>query len=558
MKTFLTNKEDPAAEPLLAATTSSTATSPSENNEVTAATSGPLKTLLLSPLSSLPRQSPAPNPSPKPKRKTPPPPLHSSIAQGTVHNPEGRTKQQQGRKKDPSYRQRGFVSPIAITLKRRSTTLLPSCVSSTKLSDMIGTMQCNNASRGSLSGHGDDDAIKKTRSGGISSRSSRARSNNSNYKQSFDNICDDFGVEHKLVALRKPQLRDSKEHHRASRGRTSTYPGMLRTPPPIQEAKIRAHEKKKSAPVDIDEVSRDPSCTTGKAQRSSSLHALGHVGMEKVKPSNTIAAPRKGRDGNYDVSTSHSAPTEAELRGELSWERLDTERLLSQMGMDVTEEDYCIEGQFIASSRSNNDTQKIRCHSYDCNYNHPLENAYEDFAVERKLVELKRPEQEEAHNNKILAGVCSMRRIVKNSLGNIGNNNSDGRESNRKHHNGHNHVRDKSPNNSKVLKSKVLSILRGGNRHNSTKDKVPEQIIASISPTSSEDNVDCPITPEDMELLYRWQTARMQGGNNRLGSPMRTPLGKKNYEDVLSITSSCGDKTVPMDNRRRHRSMVSF
>jgi len=314
---------------------------------------------------------------------------------------------------------------------------------------------------------------------------------------------------------------------------------------------------------------------------------------------------------------------------------LDAERLLSQMGMDVSEEDYCIEGEYgmpnrTSSSRSrsyrhnnggstvrsggnnygNNGGIRNRCHSYDCNYDHPLERAYEDFGVERKLVELNNPSSSSPvggptdknrhaqQHKRVRSPVRSMKKLVRHSLANIGNNNN------------HNNNNDQNPdsnvksppsknnnnNNNKVLKTKVLSILCGKGLMKQQQSKVPQQIVAtSISTTPSQDennhmvmNDNVEMTLEDMQLLYRWQNARCGvrvrkyynggSGSGSCGNEKKmihldknegpttttttttraaaatttTPMGSAmNFEDVLSITSSCGEKTLPMDNRRK-------
>ena len=197
-----------------------------------------------------------------------------------------------------------------------------------------------------------------------------------------------------------------------------------------------------------------------------------------------------------DVSMSRSAPTDMRSA------RLDSERLLNQMGMDVTEDDYCIEGEY----------------SYDCNYNHRLERAYEEFGVERKLVELRRHPQQDKR---------------KEVTFDIDSSNPDRRDSY--------HVRGKLSNQSKVLKA--LSVLSG------KRSKVPDQIALTASEDSAVSDVDCQMTPENMQLLHKWQSARIQ--TTKL-------LRRKKVEDFLSNTSSGGDKTAPMDNRKSHRRGVSF
>jgi len=240
---------------------------------------------------------------------------------------------------------------------------------------------------------------------------------------------------------------------------------------------------------------------------------------------------------------------------------------LSQMGMDVTEEDYCIEGEFSTPSRGNRGNRG-RCHSYDCNYNHPLEKEYEDFGVERKLVEFRNlspTERDSNDKNKHTRGIRSMKRVVRHGLKNAGNNNrSDGDVgSNRKHNHGHK-VHDARPLSNKALKAKVLSLLRG----KGAKGRVPEQVIATaITLAPSEEDgrdVDIEMTLEDVRLLHRWQSARsglrdVAGRISVAEAPVTTTnasmSGWRNKEDVMSVADSCGDKTLPVDNRRRRHAM---
>lgn len=609
MKAFI-NKENPATEPLLAKAKKNSPgarlSSPFDGDDDEVKRGGPLKTLtqlsVPSPLPSLSCQaspavhaalarnsstcstvhtSPGSTPNPSPREQTrkelplPTPMQHGHSS--TV-----------GRRKDPSYRHDHIVSPTAIALKKRSTTL-PTYFSSPTLSLEALSLQ---SYHGGGEGHDDDLPIKKTRSEGISHRGDngyKARSYDCNYRYSLESAYENFGVERRLVALKQDRSNEDFDGKasRASRGRTCTHPRT--SLPPVWEAESRprpshdarhassAHNNSthKSAPVDIDEFDEE----------------ILRRHDEDLKMRRSLSAERARRPSAKIIGSTmtHDSAPSKDIRSESGLERLDAERLLSQMGMDVTEEDYCIEGEF--SRRRNHRETKSRCHSYDCNYvGICLERAYEDFGVERQLTELKRPpERLEARDRKKRSGlrVRSVKKIVRESLGSfVGNCSSldDGRAngvSNRKHRRGNMvHNRGKSsPSNAKInvaSKTKVIAkALCCVNRRDGTKEDcrvpIPEQIVATtiITPTNSEDHADnggCPITPEDMRLLYRWQTARVRGasatdeGIEARITTIATSSGRKNYEDVLSITSSCGDKTAPVDNRRggRHRQGCSF
>lgn len=278
---------------------------------------------------------------------------------------------------------------------------------------------------------------------------------------------------------------------------------------PITSSKTKNElfKKEKITLIDLDdEVSCDSSCAFPTTD-------------EEISP------PRKR--GGRNSRGHHSAPN-----------RLDSERLLSQMGMNVSEEDYCIEGEF--------EKHRSRCHSYDCNYKQPLDDAYEDFGIERRLVVLNPPghakkQQRNQRGSKL--AISSLDDACDRSHEEISGNSNE---------------KDSHPAKDKIL-SRIVSILRVGggstssrrNRKGNGNGSIPEQIVAPITPTSSDDDIDYPLTPEENCLFFKWQTARMRSANESRGD--QPVPKKKNCEDVMSISaSSCGDKTAPMDNRRRH------
>jgi len=556
MKVFRAN-ENPAAGPLLAeAKESPGARLPSSSDgdgDADEMKQGPLKTLarlsVCSPLTSLSCQtSPAahaaltrnssacstvqtssgstPNPSPKEWiRKELPIPTPMQHGHGPTVC----------RRDDSSYRHDRIVSPTAIVLKKRSTTLPTYFTSPTLL----------------LEGRDDDLTIEKTRSEGISRHTSIGKITHSydcNYRYSLEGAYEDFGVERRLVELQQAR---SKEDGRASRGRTSTYPGAPLSPAREAESRprpgqgarhaisARANSTQKSVPVDIDEF-------------------------------------------DEEISRRHGENIKSEF-----------------------------------SRRGNHRESKSRRHSYDCNYpNQPLKCAYEKFCVERQLTELKQlPEMLKAQDRKKRSRVRvrSMKEIVRKStsyiarqtkwttpvhveshrdpsletrsvFGGDDSSSDDGRAnevSNRKLWRGNMvHSRgNTSPSSKKInvaSKTKVIAkALRFVNRRDCTKEdcrvQVPYRLVATtiITPTNLEDHADndgCLVTPEDMRLFYKWRTARVRGASatdDRIEARITTMApssGRKNYEDVLSITSSCGDKTAPVDNRRGgpHRQGCSF
>lgn len=226
----------------------------------------------------------------------------------------------------------------------------------------------------------------------------------------------------------------------------------------------------------------------------------------------------------------HSAPSSSTFV-----QRMCTEQLLSQMGMDVTDEDYCVEGAFGNRQRRHSyDCKKGR--TVDCNYNHPIPDAYEEFGIERKLVRLaaQRVEDNTAKHQKTL---------VKSSLRNKSIISSD--ESIKK-----------SLSNKMFVSLQNLGsgILR---KRMWSGNKIPN----NITPTSSTDETEVPLTPEENYLCFKWQVARSARERFVIDGIPTQPCKKINHDDVLSNnSSSCGDdKTAHMDNRgRSHRRGCSF
>lgn len=215
----------------------------------------------------------------------------------------------------------------------------------------------------------------------------------------------------------------------------------------------------------------------------------------------------------------HSAPIETELR---------PDRSLSQMGMEVTEEDYCIEGGYMTRQFQKQEQQR------------------------QQAVSGHSTNHEGRGNKKANDSTFSMKELTKGLEG-LSTRNS------------------RSP---KSLKTKVLSALRRGNNSDTvvTKDvasdkkkKIPHQIAIAVTPSSSEDTGDDHLSLHDMKMLYKWQHARSrrdfnQFSSSRGGVVSCSPDGNWNHvetavtkiisEDMSITSSSVGDRTVSVDNRR--------
>mmetsp|Transcript_17769 Transcript_17769/g.26507 ORF Transcript_17769/g.26507 Transcript_17769/m.26507 type:complete len:581 (-) Transcript_17769:80-1822(-) len=352
-----------------------------------------------------------------------------------------------------------------------------------------------------------------------------------NYKYTQETAYEDFGVERKLIDksynMRQSSSTSSTTHHQSS--------GIIGGKKKKHWIRLRQSISTQSQALTL--PSRKPSSFTG-LKKATSLGSASST----LPPSGKSFTPKKSpppavrtgsapptyfhvdiKDGQYSSSSVgyHSAPIETELRPDQS---------LSQMGMEVTEEDYCIEGEYMA----------------------------------RQFQQLQEQQQEEEHtasgcssnqrkgsNKKFSESVFSMKELAKGLEG----------LSTRK-----------KPCSPKVIKTKVLSALRrgSGSDNNATTDasdkkkKIPHQIAITVTPSTSEDTGDDHLSLEDMQLLYKWQHARCRNDFNQFLSRRRVvscntdddctrvemAITKKTSEDVMSITSSVGDRTVSVDNRR--------
>ncbi|KAL3790406.1 hypothetical protein HJC23_013578 [Cyclotella cryptica] len=277
---------------------------------------------------------------------------------------------------------------------------------------------------------------------------------------------------------------------------------------------------------------------------------------------------------------------------------LDRERVLSQLGMDVREEDYCIEGEYYSGlphrsthpqfqGRSGvgpgggrwNYHQRKPSYVYDTGPRLDvgeviLANAGKDSALSQRQQERRRRGSEFGEN--IKEGMKKINSRARQTFGNIICKSSDDDESDGGERGGSGRKRpplsggnSDTPNN-KVFGSKVLSLLRGHHsRLLTSSSDIPPQII-TVTPTTSDDP-EMPMTNEEMALMQRWQMARARcksDGHGSLptspscgegvvspsGSDVMDSSSKQRGEgvDVLSIgASSFSDRTAHVDNRLR-------
>jgi len=353
-----------------------------------------------------------------------------------------------------------------------------------------------------------------------------------NYKYTQETAYEDFGVERKLIDksnMRQSSSTPSATHHESS--------GIIGGKKKKHWIRLRQSISTQSQALTL--PSRKPPSFTGSLKKATSLGSASST----LPPSGKSFTPKKSpppavrtgsapptyfhvdiKDGQYSSSSVgyHSAPIETELRPDQS---------LSQMGMEVTEEDYCIEGEYMARQFQQLQEQQQQ--------------------QQEHIVSGCSSNQRKGSNKKFSESVFSMKELAKGLEG----------LSTRK-----------KPCSPKVIKTKVLSALRrgSGSDNNATTDasdkkkKIPHQIAITVTPSTSEDTGDDHLSLEDMQLLYKWQHARCRNDFNQFLSRRRVvscntdddctrvemAITKKTSEDVMSITSSVGDRTVLVDNRR--------
>ncbi len=352
-----------------------------------------------------------------------------------------------------------------------------------------------------------------------------------NYKYTQETAYEDFGVERKLIDRINNKGQSSSEIMGEKKKKKKHWIRLRQS--------ISAQSQSVTTPHKSLVVTGGVKKTTslGGGSSTSTLPPSGKSLSTPTKKSSPPAAVRRSapptyfqvdiKDGGQYSSSSvgyHSAPIETELR---------PDRSLSQMGMEVMEEDYCIEGEYMARRRFQKQEQQ-----------------------HQRTVSGHGTNHKGSSNKKANDSVFLMKELAKGLEG----------LSTRK---------SCSP---KALKTKVLSALRrGSNSDNTTKDacpvrdasdrkkKIPHQIAITVTPSTSEDTGDDHLSLDDMKLLYKWQNARCRRGFNHFSSSrggviscntdggfnhVETAIPKKVSEDVVSITSSVGDLTVSVDNRR--------
>ncbi len=357
-----------------------------------------------------------------------------------------------------------------------------------------------------------------------------------NYKYTQETAYEDFGVERKLIDKIKKKGQSSSAS--ASAQESSEMRGKKKMK---KKHWIRLRQ---SISAQSQAITLPSKPTFTGLKKASSLGSKGTLppSGKSANPKRSQPAVRTGsaprnffqvdiKDLPYSstsVGGYYSAPIETELR---------PDRSLSQMGMEVSKEDYCIEGEYMASQFQQYQEQK---HSLPgCSNN-----------------------QRKGDNKKPCESAFSMKELTRGLEG----------------------LSTRKSFSHKTLQTKVLSALRKGNNSDTTtkdasrkKKNVPHQIAITVTPSTSEDTgCDDHLSLDDMQLLYKWQNARCRRDFTHFSSSrsrggvvpcntdgdctsVETAISKKTSDDVMSITSSVGDRTVSVDNRRCSvKRMVSF
>lgn len=333
-----------------------------------------------------------------------------------------------------------------------------------------------------------------------------------NYNHSQEQAYEDFGVERKLIDKPKVKQMSSKSNRKKKQWiklkRAATTNSTLPPKPSFSCLK--------------------KSTSLGSYYPSSPLPPSGKLSKKGKSTQKESASPpsatcfnaniKKGHHTlNGDYSSSATASVSGYYSAPIETELCSRDRSLSQMGMEVTEDDYCIEGEYMAMQLPPHPHQPQRLSG---------RRGSKKLNESASLVKDMAP--------KIRSKSCSP----------------------------------------KVLKTKVLSAFRGGN-NNTTNDasgnnkkKIPNHIAIALTSSTSEDTAEDQLSRGELTMLYKWQQARCRNAVpsfdttcNKDGSvQIETSIAAKISEDVLSMTEkSVGDNTVLADNRQCSlRRQVSF
>jgi hypothetical protein len=333
---------------------------------------------------------------------------------------------------------------------------------------------------------------------------------------------------------KRPQAWKLSPFQKSRKSKKSDAESKKKQVPAIPSADRPTQQKQRGAPVDLDEVSVD----------SYDTEAGYYSDPTNADVRNTINI-------HVERHTDTSIGTGQVLANRKCF---DSERVLSQLGMDVCEEDYCIEGTYGTRPYQQNYHQRKPSYGYASRL-----DVGGEASKDRPQVQEGRRRGSKLGEN-IKESMKKISSIIKLS---------DDEES-EKDRGGH---KQQQRHNDK-LGSKVLSMLRG---HHKGNPSIPQSI--TITPTASEDP-EMNMTSDDLELVHRWQRARERARNRENqnspktnqktitpnASPRTDRSAHKRNESILSIANSLiSEKTAYADNRKEspsegpgHRVEYSF
>ena len=309
--------------------------------------------------------------------------------------------------------------------------------------------------------------------------------------------------------------RKGKKQSNATEGKRKEASTVL-----ISDLNTLQQQRRRGSPVDLDEVSIDSHDDTEAGYYSDPTDADVR-NMYLYRGADTDPSPVTGQNVPSSRKTC-----------------LDSERVLSQLGMDVRKEDYCIEGEYGLPWSNQKGHRRAGSGRWNYHQRKPSDGVGKSkLGIDEVIVATGKEQDGRRRGSKLGENIKeSMKRI--GSIIKLSDDDDSFAEK-------------KQRNASKG--SKVLSMFRGHQKANAS-SSIPHSI--TITPTSSEDHE---ITSNELELINQWQKARARciteqsslhipvlGGSQRTGKSTH----KRGESGVMSTADSMvSDMTAHVDNR---------
>lgn len=322
-----------------------------------------------------------------------------------------------------------------------------------------------------------------------------------NYNHSQEQAYEEFGVERKLIDKHLQVKQSSKSNRKKKQWiklkRAASTNSTLPPKPSMSCLKkaISLGSYYPSSPLPPSGKSSKKGKSTQKESASPPSTTCFNVNIKKGHHTLNEGC---SSSATASVSGYYSAPIETEL--------CSRDRSLSQMGMEVTEDDYCIEGEYMAMQLPPHQPQRLS--------GRRGASSIKDLAPKTRSKSCS----PKVLKTKVLSAFRGGNNTTKDASG--------------------------------------------------KKKKIPNQIAIGVTPSTSEDTAEDQLSIDEMTMLYKWQQARCRNAVpsfnttcNKDGSvQIETAIASKKSEDVLSMTESVGDNTVLADNRQGslRRRQISF